>query len=51
MTTDSTISESVGNRLRSARKVKTMTLRDLALQIGCSESLLSKSKTAKAIRR
>lgn len=47
MANGSPISESVGNRLRKARKAKAMTLRDLALRLGCSESLLSKIENGK----
>ena len=47
MPSGSSISESVGNRVRNARKAKKMTLRELARQIGCSESLLSKIENGK----
>lgn len=47
MTSGTTISESVGNRVRRARKAQKMTLKDLARQIGCSESLLSKIENGK----
>jgi len=47
MSSETTINESVGNRIRRVRKAKKMTLRDLARQIGCSESLLSKIENGK----
>ena len=47
MSSDTLINESVGNRIRRARKSKSMTLKDLAQQIGCSESLLSKIENGK----
>lgn len=47
MTTSALINESVGNRLRSARKNKRLTLKELARKVGCSESLLSKIENGK----
>lgn len=47
MPSGTTISESVGHRVRNARKAKKMTLRELARQIGCSESLISKIENGK----
>jgi transcriptional regulator with XRE-family HTH domain len=47
MAPNSVINESVGSRLRRARKARQMTLRDLAGAVGCSESLVSKIENGK----
>lgn len=47
MLSSTPVIESVGNRLRKVRKAKRMTLKDLALMVGCSESLLSKIENGK----
>jgi transcriptional regulator with XRE-family HTH domain len=47
MPSGTAIRESVGQRVRNARKARKMTLRDLSRQIGYSESLLSKIENGK----
>lgn len=47
MSSEAAIRESVGQRIRNARKAKKLTLRELAQQIGYSESLLSKIENGK----
>jgi transcriptional regulator with XRE-family HTH domain len=40
--------QNLGAKLRHARKIKKLRLKDVALQVGCSESLLSKIECDKA---
>jgi transcriptional regulator with XRE-family HTH domain len=45
--------QNLGAKLRHARKVKKLRLKDVALEVGCSESLLSKiecDKTTGSVR-